>query len=131
MMATQTEVEALMRNQRRLRWIGITGLLLYLSVSPNQSLGATPTMTYENPIAYIGIDGNVYVTSLGSMTSTALTNDGYITDHDHHYFSAELRYCGLHWSPAGTQFSFKCTVAHNLYLARAGKRAVPAPCPVP
>jgi hypothetical protein len=119
--------ETMMGKSRSLKWIIIVSLFLEIA-SFSSSISAAPqTVTYHNPIAYIGLDGNVYITSLDSTNNTALTVDGFVTSKYHHYLSAVLRYGGIHWSPDGTQFSFEDTVARKLYVVRSGKGPVQVP----
>ena len=102
-------------------------LTLVMAAAANPTSGAPQVATYQNPIAYVGIDGNVYMTALEGTTRTALTTDGYVTPHDRHYFSSMFRYGGIHWSPDGSQFSFEDTVEHKLYVVRSGQGPTQVP----
>src|SRR5258706_10469515 len=119
-----------MPEARRLKWLVVASLLVCVAVVAHPSSGAAlpaGTVTYHDPIAYIGVDGNVYVTDLTSTTSTALTTDGNITPQERFYYSSLFRYGGIHWSPDGSLLSFEDTVDHKLYVARSRQGAQPIP----
>jgi hypothetical protein len=121
----------MMGKARSRKWMVIIGLILEIGSNGSPISAAPQTVTYRNPIAYIGLDGNVYVTNLDNITSTPLTTDGYVTPREHHYNSSFFRYGGIHWSPDGTQFSFVDTMEHKLYVVQSGKGGVQVPGAAP
>src|SRR5260221_5144043 len=72
------------------------------------------TISYKMPLAYIGEDGNVYVTSVGAGVGTHLTHDAKMPDPLVKLSVCEgcsdpseyRRYGSIRWSPDGTSFAF-------------------------
>src|SRR5262249_44981830 len=76
---------------------------------------AEPTViTYNNPLAYIGVDGNVYITSLDGTAATAITSDAGPRGYG---MSDESAFGALRWSPDGTKMAFT-GANHGYYPAR-------------
>src|SRR5881394_3696512 len=63
----------------RHKWYLLTALcVLVLSLllnNPVAVVGQSAAVTYQNPLFYVGEDGNIYVTSLDATGATALTSD--------------------------------------------------------
>src|SRR5260370_19658252 len=89
-------------------------MMLLAQAAPIVAHASTQSVTYQNPIAYVGLDGNVYITGLDGTSSSALTGDGYVAPQEHHYASSYYRYGGLQWSPDGSQLSFEDTIQKKL-----------------
>jgi hypothetical protein len=77
------------------------------------------TVTYHNPLAYVGTDGNYYVTSLDRTSATAVTANMALDPAD---YSAEANHYGSrpHWSPQGTHFAF--INQGFVYIAESGEQ---------
>lgn len=103
----------------------IIGLLL----QPIQAAQAK-TISYNTPLAYIGEDGNVYVTSIGAGAGTRLTNDAKVPDPIEKLTVCEdcagtsesyRRYGSIRWSPDGTSFAFIERYSGQLFVVESGK----------
>src|SRR5215510_8259470 len=96
---------------KRLIILCIVSVTLGLLLPPVQAAHAE-TVSYKDPLAYIGEDGNVYVTAVGAGPGTRLTNDAKMPEpiEQHYYYSGcsetMRRYCSIRWSPDGTRFAF-------------------------
>jgi hypothetical protein len=78
---------------------------------------------YHNPIAYIGTDWNIYITSLDSHTSTAVTTNadpaGIWGSREGHFYG------GLRWSPDGKKLAFMDRWQKMIYIMESGQ--IPQP----
>jgi Tol biopolymer transport system component len=90
-----------------------------VSGAPSNGAPAAP-VTYSDPLAYIGRDGNVYVTGDG-VTSSRLTSDsrgGAIREFP---FSRTSRnYRSLRWSPDGQALLFTDVSSNTIYVVQSG-----------
>src|SRR5579859_3015989 len=98
------------------RWSALISTLVVIGIVPVSQFDASTanSVTYHNPLAYIGIDGNIYVTDLNSGVGTAVTNDAQtacpggstpLPSNDNE--SPFLRfYRNIRWSPVGGAFTF-------------------------
>jgi len=87
----------------------------------------TPT-TYNNPLAFVGLDGNVYVTDyVGRVITSASPLTGDATGEPinfYPYFTARHTYMNLVWSPDGTRLAFTdWKNGGTLYVASSGQKA--------
>src|SRR5215470_15772369 len=71
---------------------------------------------YNNPLAYIGADGNIYITDLSGTTATRITSDGGPRGYG---FSEDTAYRSLRWSPDGTQLI--SSASNRLHLIISGQ----------
>ncbi|HVO43986.1 MAG TPA: SH3 domain-containing protein [Aggregatilineales bacterium] len=80
---------------------------------------------YQNPMAYVGVDGNVYVTTFGTGAGTPLTTDAApATPTPSSLFLERVRfYNALRWSPDGAKLLF--TENARVFLATSGKPVTP------
>ncbi len=86
-------------------------------IAPTVVIGGQP-VTYQNPIAYIGAGGNVYITAPGKGAGTAITGDSVSTgngDFSH-------RYGQFRWSPDGSKLLFADQTSKTLYLVMSGQK---------
>src|SRR5260221_149566 len=82
------------RSQIRL----VTLIIIVASFASSRPLTAAAQaapITYENPLAYIGADGNLYITNVEGTHATAVTSSTSAPD------------SAPHWSPQGTQLVFE------------------------
>jgi len=78
--------------------ITVAGLML----SKPLAITAQPTsVTYENPLAYVGADHNLYITSLDGTRATAIALNTSSPEG-----GAPYSFSAPHWSPKGTQLAF-------------------------
>jgi hypothetical protein len=84
-------------------------------------------VTFSAPIlAFIGRDGNVYVTSLGSAQGyVPLTGDaqGFVSEGG--YTGARRYYTHLRWSPDGSRLAFVEQASQTLFVVASGGQPVP------
>jgi len=96
-----------------------------IPVSANLAAPGTAT-AYTNPIAFIGSDGNVYLTAASGGTITPITNDANGPTTTIYPFYTRLKvYENLHWSPDGTRLLFDDGLGQTLYVAETGKAPQP------
>jgi Tol biopolymer transport system component len=101
---------------KRVHWLWLIVTLVVIGVVPVSRLDASTakSVTYHNPLAYIGLDGNIYLTDLNSGVGTAVTNDvvtscpdGSTPSPSDDYKPLFLRhYRNIRWSPVGGAFTF-------------------------
>src|SRR5258708_3308507 len=92
--------------------LSICNLFLNATITSAQPLGNT----YDIPLAYVGVDGNYYVTSLDGTDATTITS---YTPFDPGDVMQPPRYgIGPRWSPQGTSFLFS---DNGLYKLESGK----------
>lgn len=98
----------------------IVALGFWLNI-PQPSLAHSKAVTYHNPLVYVGVDGNYYVTSLGGITTTAITSDMVVEPNEYDSGVIPNHYGSWpHWSPQGAQFAF---VNNNaLYVVASGQK---------
>jgi len=79
-------------------------------------------ITYAAPVAYVGQDGNVYVTQVGKDGGIAITGDAAGPAEDTYYPFHQVAkfYTNLRWSPDGTGLAFVETQSGTLYVAQSG-----------
>lgn len=96
-----------------------------LPIAPPIGIVSSP-VTFSPPIlAFIGRDGNVYVTSLGSAQGYApLTGDAQGSLYDG-YTSASKYYTHLRWSPDGSRLAFVEQGSQTLFVVVSGGQPVP------
>ncbi len=100
--------------------LGLTGSSLLTANA--QATQPAASNTYSSPIAYVGVDGNVYVTQLGGGTGTALTNDASGGPTNYYPYHEPLRnYANLRWSPDGSTLAFTEGQNGTLYIAHSGQ----------
>lgn len=77
---------------------------VFCANGPARVSAQSNAITYRNPLAYISVDGNYYVTSLDGTSVTKVTSNMAVRqgegDDPTHYDSAP------HWLPEGTGFAF-------------------------
>ncbi len=82
-------------------------------------------VTYQNPLAYIGPNGNVYVTDSNlSGAGTPLTGDSTLETANTAYPTPSRGYGLFRWSPDGSKLAFVEQRANTLYLAASGQKPV-------
>ncbi len=94
------------------------------TATPIPAQPAGQPVTYTNPMAYIGNDGNVYVTqSNGTPGTTAITNNAKGTAMSSYpFYQTVHRYQSLRWSPDGLNLAFvESGNPGLLYVARSGQ----------
>jgi len=99
---------------KHVHWSVLICTLIVIGIVPVRQSDATAAnaLTYHNPLAYIGIDGNIYVTDLNSGVGTAITNDAQTTCPDGTSPSVDYKrpflrtYRNIRWSPIGGAFTF-------------------------
>ncbi len=92
-----------------------TGMLSVHSASAQTSI-----ITYDQPLAYVGADGNVYITSLDGTSTTPITSDGSPRGYG---FEEDSAYGAFRWSPDGTQVVFTHpTSSPRLYVAASDQK---------
>ncbi len=115
------------RSVRYSLWIMVS--LLTLSLNRTVPVVAqSDAVTYSNPLAYVGMDGNIYVTDIQSSKSTALTSDGYFQMP----YSVNLSektgtktYRNIRWSPNGGAFiSGVSDSQYSLYFFKSGQSPI-------
>ncbi len=84
-------------------------------------------VTFSAPImAFVGRDGNVYVTSLGSAQGyVPLTGDAQGFVGDGGYARAQKYYTHLRWSPDGSRLAFVEQNSQTLFVVASGGQPVP------
>src|SRR5262249_16087965 len=115
---------------KRLIILCIVSVTLGLLLPPVQAAHAE-TVSYKDPLAYIGEDGNVYMTAVGAGPGTRLTNDAKMPDPIDKLSLCEQcpetsekyrRYGSIRWSPDGTNFAFIERYSGQLFVVESGKR---------
>jgi len=95
--------------------------------APTQS-AATPAgqpATYQNPLAYIGANGNVYITDSNlSGAGTPITEDSTLETANMGYPTPTRSYGLFRWSPDGSKLAFVEQRANTLYLAVSGQKPI-------
>lgn len=87
----------------------------------------TQTTTYNNPLAFVAMDGNVYVSDFTARAITVaspLTGDATGQSQNFYpYYNPKKRFTQLTWSPDGTKLAWMDEQANTLYLAGSGQPA--------
>lgn len=87
----------------------------------------TQTTTYNNPLAFVALDGNVYVSDFAGQTITVaspLTGDATGQPQNFYpYFNPKKRFNNLVWSPDGTRLAWVDQQSNSLYVAGSGQPA--------
>ncbi|MCC7449292.1 MAG: hypothetical protein IT324_17880 [Anaerolineae bacterium] len=112
---------------RRLFTVAILLVSIVLSALPAHAL---QSITIQNPLAYIGHDGNVYVMDVRSGMSVAVTRDATKPNlQDEGDPEVYRRYRNIRWSPAGSAFivgveadNGKGSRIKGLYLLASGQQ---------
>ncbi|MHB8627197.1 MAG: SH3 domain-containing protein [Aggregatilineales bacterium] len=93
------------------------------AITPNVPSAPGAPATYTNPIAYVGPDGNVYVTQLGGGAGTPITNDakGPATLNYYPFYQPLHFYSNLRWSSDGSKLAFVDNNARTLYVVLSGQ----------
>jgi hypothetical protein len=96
-----------------------------LPIPPPAGVVASP-VTFGAPIlAFVGLDGNVYVTSLGSAQGyVPLTGDALGNISEGGYRFARKYYRNLRWSPDGTRLAFTEEGSQTLFVASSGSAPI-------
>ncbi len=79
-------------------------------------------VTYTHPVAYVGIDGNVYVTGTPGQGGTPITGDargGSLPTFP--FYENKHIYGLLRWSPDGATLAFTDIMTATLYVAHSGQ----------
>ena len=87
---------------------------------------APAPVVYEGSLAYVGADGEIYVTDLQSGPGTPITagaNARLVTEFP--FRDADQQYSLLRWSPDGTRLAFVDARSSTLYVARSGESPAP------
>lgn len=97
-----------------------------LPVPPPIGVVASP-VTFSAPIlAFVGRDGNVYVTSLGSAQGyVPLTGDALGAVTEGGYTVGQRNYIHLRWSPNGSRLAFIDQTTQTLFVASSGTQPFP------
>lgn len=77
---------------------------------------AQDSVTYENPLAYIGPDNNLYITDASGGVGTAITNDAIYDPNIGNY----IFYRTSSWSPDGQTLIFGESESATLYMLKSG-----------
>jgi hypothetical protein len=94
--------------------------------APAAPLTPAAPVVYQGALAYVGADGEIYVTDLQSGPGTPITagaNARPVTEFP--FRDADQRYSLLRWSPDGTRLAFVDARSGTLYVARSGERPAP------
>ncbi|MFQ3535176.1 MAG: hypothetical protein SNJ58_04800 [Aggregatilineales bacterium] len=97
-----------------------------LPIPPPIGIVESPATLPAPVMAFIGYDGNVYVTSIGSAAGYApLTGDaaGVIAEDGSRV--TQRGYTSLRWSPDGSRLAFLETSSQTLFVVASGGRPVP------
>ncbi|CAG0961834.1 hypothetical protein ANRL2_00948 [Anaerolineae bacterium] len=81
---------------------------------------AQDSVTYENPLSYIGEDNNLYITDASGGVGTAITNDAVFDPNVGNY----IFYQTSSWSPDGQTLVFGESESATLYMLKSGEVAV-------
>jgi hypothetical protein len=97
-----------------------------LPIPPPIGVVSSP-VTFSSPIlAFVGRDGNVYVTSLGSAQGyVPLTGDAQGFVGEGGYTGAQKYYMHLRWSPDGSRLAFVEESTRTLFVVANGGQPVP------
>jgi hypothetical protein len=98
-----------------LRLFIVVFVVFDLLVTNSDVTAQTNAVTYQNPLVYIGIDGNYYVTNIEGINATAVTSGMVDSDVDSLHNSGSRPY----WSPQGNRFAF--IKRNKLYVVTSGK----------
>lgn len=92
------------------------------TTAPNAQPAPGTQATYTNPIAYVGTDGNIYVTQLGGGKGTPITVDANGTALTYYPFYQSLHvYTNLRWSADGNNLAFVDALSNTLFVATSGQ----------
>ncbi|GIK66949.1 MAG: hypothetical protein BroJett018_47430 [Chloroflexota bacterium] len=80
---------------------------------------AQDSVTYENPLVYIGEDNNLYITNASGGVGTAITNDAIYDPNIGNY----IFYRTSSWSPDGQTLIFGESESATLYMLKSGEAA--------
>lgn len=94
----------------------VTGIITIAVAQPGF---AQDSVTYENPLAYIGEDNNVYITDASGGVGTAVTNDAIYEPNVGNY----IFYRTSSWSPDGQTLIFGDSESATLYMLKSGEAA--------
>jgi hypothetical protein len=79
-------------------------------------------VTFNNPLVYVGQDGNVYMTDESSGAGQPITGDaGGGPSYSSPFYAAKLMYGQFAWSPAGNVFAFTERENKTLAVVESGK----------
>src|ERR1041385_933917 len=118
---------------RSSRSVLVIATTLILSLSASRIAQASKAVTYQHPLAYIGWDGNVWVTDLNSGAGTAITKEGRIfgPDDGPDYSSGDPKshfYSAIEWSPTDSLFSVDAedfaSGGDSVYVFRSSQQPV-------
>lgn len=94
----------------------VTGIIAIAVAQPGF---AQDSVTYENPLAYIGEDNNLYITDASGGVGTAVTNDAIYEPNVGNY----IFYRTSSWSPDGQTLIFGESESATLYMLKSGEAA--------
>lgn len=115
---------------KRLVILSFLCVTIGLAVQPMRAGGQAASNFYNKPLAYIGEDGNVYITEVGEGTGTRLTNDAKMPDPQENLQLSEgsldpanrfRRYGSIRWSADGTGFAFVEQYSRALFIVESGR----------
>jgi Tol biopolymer transport system component len=87
--------------------------------------GIGQSVTYQKPLAYVGADGNVFLTALGQGVGTPITSDSTATTSEFSpFFNTSRTYGQFRWSPDGQKLIFTELTTNSLFVAVSGQKPV-------
>lgn len=105
----------------------INGQKLPAPPAPSFILSSQPT-NYQEPIAFVGYDGNVYISDIANLSdhkATALTGDAQGKPTAQFPFYQKQRYYGhFRWSPDGSRLAFTEQRSGDVYIAATSSAPV-------
>ncbi len=112
---------------------GSTLFLCTINNSPVTAVTPTPgnnptasSVTFTNPFAFIGADGNVVMAQIGNSAAVRITSDSTLTGAPGDPFPQTSKtYTNLIWSPDGTKLAFIESQSQTLFVSTSGNSPIP------
>jgi len=87
--------------------------------------GIGQVVTYQKPLAYVGADGNVFLTTIGQGAGTPITADSTASTSEFTpFFNTSRTYGQFRWSPDGQKLLFTELTTNSLYVVVSGQKPV-------
>src|SRR5260221_7646670 len=109
-----------------------TGLSLSPAIAALGSIGSSssraafdnPPVTFKNPLVYVGVNGNVYMTDEFSGQGSAVTGDSQNPNpgKPDSQFAATLFYGQVAWSPVGDAFAYSERTTKSIFAVQNGQK---------